>query len=156
MGWCFMFVFFHSPSLPDPLPVCGYKNMLPAPPPPPLSWHFRATREWCPFCVEGWVPGEVFPFLSLSLFMSFHFSSIRSVCVFVGVQVHARPVCCGSLSVTSSLGWLHQRGQNRKRPVIVLERSFVKCLSHCRGGVSASVCWHSFIYPCGMSICHRG
>lgn len=120
--FCVPLFFFHLPSLPDPTPVCRYTDMLPAPLSPPLSWHFRATREWCPHISvwegrlrlsEDWGEGERggllwicswngFPFLSVNLFMSFHFSSIKSVCVFVGVQVHVRLVCCGSLSVTSS------------------------------------------------------
>lgn len=41
------------------------------------------------------------PFPSSYLFMSFHFSSIKSVRVFVGVQV--RPVCSGSPLVTPPL-----------------------------------------------------
>lgn len=45
----------------------------------------------------------VFPFLSVHLFTSFHFSSIKSVYMFVGVQVH--PVCCGSLLVTLLQRW---------------------------------------------------
>lgn len=79
-------------------------NMLPS---PPLSWHFTANREWCPhICV--WVgtvrlkekvvlwmrsaPGLFFPFMSAYLFMSFHFSSIRTVCVVGGVRVRVLPI----------------------------------------------------------------
>lgn len=38
--------------------------------------------------------GLFFPFMSAYLFMSFHFSSIRTVCVVGGVRVRVRPFFC--------------------------------------------------------------
>lgn len=49
------------------------------------------------------------------------------VCVFVGTCAPCFPGV--AFWWPSSKGGLHQRGQNHKRPVIVHERSFVKCLS---------------------------
>lgn len=58
-------------------------------------------------------------------------TSIKSACLVASVQVRARLCCCGLPLVTPpSKGGFHQCGQNHRRPVIVHERSFVKCLPH--------------------------
>lgn len=113
MGWCFVsatvFLFFstHHSYLIQFLSAgtqtccqqhCHHPCLDILEPPENDVLIFLCGRGWTE--ESGGLSWIIFPFLSVYLFMSFHFASIKSACVFVGAQVHAHLVCCRSLLVT--------------------------------------------------------
>lgn len=157
-------VFFHSPSLLDLIPVCRYANTLPAPPSPPLSWHFRATREWCPH-ISSWEGetetesgvgggGLFFPCCLCIYLCLFHiYQECVRVCKCAGVGTPLLlwvafgdpPLKEDSINVGRITGvqWLCMSAH--------LSSVYPTTEDRCQL-LSAG----SFIYPCDMSICHPG